>query len=70
MSEAPEAGGAMPVLVRNGAPAQYSEKEAAKVFSRERVALRLNLGTGNARAVILSSDLGHDYVSINADYRS
>ena len=30
----------------------------------------LDLGGGSARAVILASDLGHDYVSINADYRS
>ena len=57
-------------LVKDGAPAHYREKDAAKVFSRERVALRLNLGSGSATAVVLSSDLGHDYVSINADYRS
>jgi glutamate N-acetyltransferase/amino-acid N-acetyltransferase len=57
-------------LVENGAPAAYNEKDAAKVFSRERVPLRVDLGEGNARAVILSSDLGHDYISLNADYRS
>jgi N-acetylglutamate synthase/N-acetylornithine aminotransferase len=34
------------------------------------VPLRVDLGSGNARAVVLSSDLGHDYVSLNADYRS
>ena len=57
-------------LVRNGEPAPYREKDAARVFSRERVPLRVDLGGGNARAVVLSSDLGHDYVSVNADYRS
>ena len=57
-------------LVRNGAPASYKEKDAAKVFARERVPLRVDLGMGTARAVVLSSDLGHDYVSLNADYRS
>jgi len=57
-------------LVRNGQPAPYREKDAARVFSRERVPLRVDLGGGTARAVVLSSDLGHDYVSINADYRS
>ena len=30
----------------------------------------LDLGGGDARAVVLASDLGHDYVSLNADYRS
>jgi glutamate N-acetyltransferase/amino-acid N-acetyltransferase len=57
-------------LVSNGAPAVYREKDAARVFSRERVPIVLDLGGGNATAVILSCDLGHDYVSINADYRS
>jgi glutamate N-acetyltransferase/amino-acid N-acetyltransferase len=57
-------------LVKDGEPATYREKDAAKAFSRERVTIRVNLGAGNARAVVLSSDFGHDYVSINADYRS
>ena len=57
-------------LVRNGQPAPYREKDAARVFSRERVPLKVDLGGGSARAVVLSSDLGHDYVSLNADYRS
>ncbi|MGN6185318.1 MAG: bifunctional ornithine acetyltransferase/N-acetylglutamate synthase, partial [Thermoanaerobaculia bacterium] len=57
-------------LVINGGPAPYAETDAAKVFTRERVPLRIDLGSGNARAVVLSSDLGHDYVSLNADYRS
>jgi glutamate N-acetyltransferase/amino-acid N-acetyltransferase len=57
-------------LVENGQPVAYREKDAARVFSRERVPLRVDLGSGSARAVVLSSDLGHDYVTLNADYRS
>ena len=57
-------------LVANGEPAPYKEKDAAKVFSRERVPIVLDLGDGNAKTIVLSSDLGHDYVSLNADYRS
>lgn len=57
-------------LVENGGPADYREKDAAKVFARERVPITLDLGGGNASTVVLASDLGHDYVSINADYRS
>jgi glutamate N-acetyltransferase/amino-acid N-acetyltransferase len=57
-------------LVTNGEPATYREKDAAKVFAKERVPITLDLGGGNASAVVLSSDLGHDYVSLNADYRS
>jgi glutamate N-acetyltransferase / amino-acid N-acetyltransferase len=57
-------------LVRGGEPAEYREKDAARVFSRERVPLHVDLGSGAARAVVLSCDFGHDYVSLNADYRS
>ena len=57
-------------LVRNGDPVEYREKDAARVFARERVPITLDLGSGTASAFVLSSDLGHDYVSLNADYRS
>jgi glutamate N-acetyltransferase/amino-acid N-acetyltransferase len=58
------------VLVDRGAPAAYREKDAAKVFAKERVPVVIDLGAGKASAFKLASDLGHDYVSINADYRS
>jgi len=57
-------------LVRNGEPADYREKDAARVFARERVPISVDLGGGNGQAFVLSCDFGHDYVSINADYRS
>ncbi|HEV2718505.1 MAG TPA: bifunctional glutamate N-acetyltransferase/amino-acid acetyltransferase ArgJ [Thermoanaerobaculia bacterium] len=57
-------------LVFRGEPADYREKDAAKVFARERVPITVDLGGGSARAVVLAADLGHDYVSLNADYRS
>jgi glutamate N-acetyltransferase/amino-acid N-acetyltransferase len=58
------------VLVRDGEPAVYREKDAARVFSRERVPVIVDLGAGSATATLLVSDLGHDYVSLNTDYRS
>jgi glutamate N-acetyltransferase/amino-acid N-acetyltransferase len=57
-------------LVRNGVPAPYRENQAARIFSRERVPVVVNLGVGRAKAWKLSCDMGHDYVSLNADYRS
>ena len=53
-----------------GEPAVYREKDAAKIFAKERVPITLDLGGGNASTIVLSSDFGHDYVSLNADYRS
>ena len=57
-------------LVRSGTIAPYREKDAARLFSKELVPVRVDLGAGTAGATKLSCDLGHDYVSVNADYRS
>jgi glutamate N-acetyltransferase / amino-acid N-acetyltransferase len=57
-------------LVRGGLPVRYKERDAAKLFGQERVPLSIDLGIGIARARRMASDLGHDYVSCNADYRS
>jgi len=58
------------VLVEGGVPAPYREKDAARIFAKERVPVVIDLGGGPASAFKLASDLGHDYVSVNADYRS
>ena len=57
-------------LVKDGAPTGYREAAAATVFARERVPLVADLGVGRARARLLAADLGHEYVTENADYRS
>jgi len=57
-------------LVKDGVPAPYREKDAVRIFRRERVRVVVDLGAGTATASKLAADLGHDYVSLNADYRS
>ncbi len=57
-------------LVKNGLPTAYDEARAGKLFSQERVRLRVDLGQGTGRARRWASDLGHAYVSCNADYRT
>jgi len=57
-------------LVREGRPVDYREKDAARLFSREEVPVVVDLGAGRASASLITCDLGHDYVSLNADYRS
>jgi glutamate N-acetyltransferase/amino-acid N-acetyltransferase len=34
------------------------------------ITVRVDLGRGSAEATLWTCDLSHDYVSINADYRS
>jgi glutamate N-acetyltransferase/amino-acid N-acetyltransferase len=58
------------VLVENGEPAIYREEKAARIFSRERVPVSIDLGAGSCKAFLMTCDLGHDYVTLNADYRT
>ncbi len=58
------------LLVRNGEPQDYRERDAARFFSKERVAITVNLGMGKSAANKITCDFGHDYVALNADYRS
>lgn len=57
-------------LVKAGQPVAYQESDAARIFAAETVPVRVDLGVGSAAASILTCDLGHPYVSLNADYRS
>jgi glutamate N-acetyltransferase/amino-acid N-acetyltransferase len=48
----------------------YREEDGRRVMKGAEVLVRVVLGRGEARAVVWTCDLSHDYVSINADYRS
>lgn len=48
----------------------YTEERGAAVMAREEIDVTVDLARGTADATIYTSDLSHDYVSINADYRS
>ncbi|HHJ19805.1 MAG TPA: bifunctional glutamate N-acetyltransferase/amino-acid acetyltransferase ArgJ [Gammaproteobacteria bacterium] len=59
------------VVVSGGEPAAtYTEAEGQRVFEQPEITLEIRLGRGRERAVLWTSDLSHDYVSINAEYRS
>ncbi|MGQ7843027.1 bifunctional glutamate N-acetyltransferase/amino-acid acetyltransferase ArgJ [Granulosicoccus sp. 3-233] len=53
-----------------GIAAGYTEERGAAVMAREEIDVTVDLARGSAQATIYTSDLSHDYVSINADYRS
>ena len=57
-------------LLRDGLPTPFREKEVAKLIQKESVHLTIDLGAGDVSTSMLTCDFGHDYVSINADYRS
>ncbi|MDR9440568.1 MAG: bifunctional glutamate N-acetyltransferase/amino-acid acetyltransferase ArgJ [Halomonas sp.] len=58
-------------LVEHGGRAPgYTEEAGSAVMAREEVVIRITLGRGEQSATVWTSDLSHDYVTINADYRS
>ncbi|MGE4534578.1 bifunctional glutamate N-acetyltransferase/amino-acid acetyltransferase ArgJ [Halomonas sp.] len=58
-------------LVEQGGRAPgYTEAAGSAVMAREEIPIRIDLGRGEASATVWTNDLSHDYVSINADYRS
>ena len=59
------------LVVRAGGRApSYREEDGQRVMKQEEITVRVALGRGNAEAHVWTCDFSHDYVSINADYRS
>jgi len=58
-------------VVRDGGRrSEYREEDGQRVMKQSEILIRLQLGRGTASTSVWTSDLSHDYVSINADYRS
>jgi glutamate N-acetyltransferase/amino-acid N-acetyltransferase len=59
------------LVVSNGGRAPtYREEDGQRVMRQDEISVRVALGRGSATATIWTCDLSHEYVSINADYRS
>lgn len=57
-------------VVANGTPTDYQEAEAAAIFAQEEITVHLVVGAGQGQATVWTCDFSHEYVSINADYRT
>lgn len=49
---------------------EYSEEIAGKTMREEFIPIKIDLGIGPGKSVVWTCDLTHEYVNINADYRS
>ena len=58
------------LVEQGGRAASYTEEAGAAVMKQEEITLRILLGRGQVQETIWTCDFSHDYVSINADYRS
>jgi glutamate N-acetyltransferase/amino-acid N-acetyltransferase len=58
------------VVKNGGRNPDYQEADGQRVMKQSEITIRVHLGRGNAVDTVWTCDLSHDYVSINADYRS
>jgi glutamate N-acetyltransferase/amino-acid N-acetyltransferase len=58
------------VVLNGGRNPAYQEADGQRVMKQSEITIRVNLSRGTAVDTVWTCDLSHDYVSINADYRS
>jgi glutamate N-acetyltransferase/amino-acid N-acetyltransferase len=58
------------VAKAGGRNPDYQEADGQRVMKQAEILVRVTLARGEASATVWTCDLSHDYVSINADYRS
>lgn len=58
------------VVTRGGRRPEYQEEDGQRVMKQAEITIRVGLSRGTASATVWTCDLSHDYVTINADYRS
>jgi glutamate N-acetyltransferase/amino-acid N-acetyltransferase len=58
------------VATHGGRHPAYREEDGQRVMAQSEITVRVLLGRGQAMDTVWTCDLSHDYVTINADYRS
>jgi hypothetical protein len=58
------------VAKNGGRNPDYQEADGQRVMQGSEITVKIDLGRGSAQQTMWTCDLSHDYVSINADYRS
>ncbi len=58
------------VVIAGGRNPAYREEDGQRVMKQSEITVRVVLGRGHASDTVWTCDLSHDYVTINADYRS
>ncbi len=58
------------VATRGGRNPDYQEADGQRIMKEPEILVRIALGRGNISETVYTCDFSHEYVSINADYRS
>ena len=51
-------------------PRPTTKKRLLRIWRDDEIAIGVDIGLGSGKATVWTCDLTHDYISINADYRS
>ena len=62
--------GAVCIASQGGRSPSYTEEQGAAVMAEEEIEIRIELGRGDCSETIWTTDLSHEYVRINAEYRT
>jgi glutamate N-acetyltransferase/amino-acid N-acetyltransferase len=60
----------VPVVADGGRAASYREADGQRVMAEPEITVRVALGRGRAAATVWTCDFSHEYIRINADYRT
>ena len=58
------------IAAQGGRSPSYTEEQGAAVMAQEEIQIRIELGRGACSETIWTTDLSHEYVRINAEYRT
>jgi glutamate N-acetyltransferase / amino-acid N-acetyltransferase len=58
------------VATQGGRNPNYREEDGQRVMKQSEITVRVGLGRGTAHDTVWTCDFSHEYVTINADYRS
>ena len=58
------------IASQGGRSASYTEAQGAAVMAEAEITIRIELGRGTHQETIWTTDLSHEYVKINAEYRT
>ena len=58
------------IASKGGRSATYTEAQGSAVMAEEEITIRIELGRGQCSETIWTTDLSHEYVKINAEYRT
>ncbi|MCD8514294.1 MAG: bifunctional glutamate N-acetyltransferase/amino-acid acetyltransferase ArgJ [Nitrincola sp.] len=58
------------IVHQGGRAATYTEEQGQAIMNKEEILIRVSLNRGQTTETVWTTDLSHDYVKINAEYRS